>query len=1729
MADTVKNVAVRLSFEHGDTKSQIAAIRNELKLLDTGFQASAMNAAGMSNAMNAAGSRAQMLAQQVQLQQQAVDKYGSAIQAAQQRVDALAKKHEQYGQSLEKAKAQHESLTSQIEAVKKAMADTDQTTTEGAAAYKALEEQLKALEEEEKKAAKEVEGYEKALKKTDQQINNADRGVQKLKIAQNEANAALGKMRQELEQANQGLKKHGEHLAQAAQKTKQFADASKATGQAQERVGRTLSKVSTGIVTAGAASAGAAIQWESSMAGVRQVVHGTDEQLQQLEAGLLEMSKTKPVDNTTLAQIAADAGQLGIATDNVLEFTGIMADLAASTNLSASEGASAFAKFANVTQMPQENFANLASSVTYLGNNLATTQADIMEMAMRLGAAGAQVGMTTPQIIGMAGALSSLGLEAQAGGTAFSKLFVNMKVAAETGSEDLEKFANVAGMSAQSFADMFNKDAAGAITAFIQGLANGSDSAIVMLDEMGISEVRFRDALLRTTNATELFSQAMDDSTRAWGENTALADAAGAKYNTTQAQMTMLGNSAKAMAIGFGQELLPTIQSGIDWVGGLIEKFSALDSGTKKGILTWGAYAAAVGPAIGILGKLNTGIGAVAGGLGNLMTAAASAGGGFSGLMSAIGGMLGPAGIAALIAGAGLLIYKFADWASGAKAAREATEALNKQAQDWLNTQAKTLYDTGTADPLSRFGLSASDFSSNGGVEAAEDWLQSLITVWTDGKGETDEIVKSFVDGFTSGSDDVRDAITSQRDVLDGYGALTPEMQATMDDDLAQLDAWDQEVADLLKKRKNGFLTDEEQARLQELIDKRGEIEVKYKMDTGDGYDQIVTGMHAALERADKVGYSDPTLIGDTLTALANGRKAYNDSLDESYDKEYATIQAIQDETARQTALDALNEKYQSRRAQGEEEYRQALSEVAGEAGRELNYDTTLQSINDVAAALGDLDNVDVESVKNLTADWDEGQLAGMITMIEQLREAGMSNSDIEGAMGLESGTLDDLYTKLTQIRDVANGTEGLEGLGEMIGTALPDEIQRLAIGLDLTQAAKDWEEFANGGSLKLSPTMDTSTIDLTALESLTGTVTAIHQGSSVTVDLSTLDALNGTVTVIDDAGNRTTVSLSSLTNLTGTVTAVTQGAMVLVDLSTLDSLTGTVTVINDAGESTTVSLSSLNGLTGTVTALHDGAAVTVDLSTLDTLTGTVTVISDDGTKTTVSLSSLTGLTGTVTGYQEGETVTFTADKLSQLDGTVTSITLGDGVAPTVPVSITLNALDKAALEAWKTENGDAIELAAKVNVAFGPTWKTDLKTAWDEGKLSVWNADGEPVPITPDLIGDKITANDLVVFDEDGTIHVILTPEVGSPEGVQQSGEAMENTSQWSGGLDFLGDDAQDKIDRANKIASELERVKQAKQDLHDSGEIFDDSGLSEGDYQTKINDLESSLIDLGTTFTDTDIESIGSHVANLMEALKTGDLDPETAKQYATELQGILTALDALDTTTTGSDVVEGIASGMLSYNFTGDGAALKDSILEAINGPLGAHSPATALIPTGTDIAEGIAKGASGYNYRSMGNATASAIVSAFSGLSASGRTIGTNFGRGLYNGLNSQMSQTVKLAQLYAEKIKQAFQNAWKEHSPSKVAEGLTFNFGRGLEKGMAHWPSVSEAVLERDLNNLYGGMRQAQTATVNRTTNANNSVNLNVGSLEVKDTRDAETLAREIAAVGARRNRGLGYR
>lgn len=424
--------------------------------------------------------------------------------------------------------------------------------------------------------------------------------------------------------------------------------------------GKNLSKyITVPLAGIGVAAGKMSIDFESAFAGVRKTVDASEEDLAKLRDGIRDMAKEIPAAATEIAGVAEAAGQLGIQTENILGFTRTMIDLGEATNLSAEQAATSLARLANITQMPQDQFDRLGSTIVALGNNLATTEAEIVEMGLRLAGAGKQVGLTEAQILGLAGALSSVGIEAQAGGSAFSRVMVDMQLAVETGSERLEQFARVAGMSTDEFRRAFQEDAAGAIIAFIQGLSTAEErgmSAIAVLDEMGITEIRLRDALLRAAGAGDLFNESIMIGTQAWGENIALTTEAEQRYGTTASQLEILRNKLVDAGIELGDKLtpilrdsvIPLVETFIGHVSGLIDWFSNLDPKWQQVILTAIGFAAALGPLLLIIGKIITVVGTITGALPVLGTA-------FTALTGPVG--LVVAAIAAAIA-IGVTLYK---------------------------------------------------------------------------------------------------------------------------------------------------------------------------------------------------------------------------------------------------------------------------------------------------------------------------------------------------------------------------------------------------------------------------------------------------------------------------------------------------------------------------------------------------------------------------------------------------------------------------------------------------------------------------------------------------------------------------------------------------------------------------------------------------------------------------------------------------------------------------------------------------------------------------------------------------------------------------------------------------------------------------------------------------------------------------------------------------------------
>lgn len=1018
-----------------------------------------------SKGLASAQSQTKVLSSAIEASEKKIAQYQAQLGKAQSALKGAHQAQAELNRHLEAAKSVQAGLQEEVARLNEAYKAQVAMTGENSDAANELGLRLMDAQKALDKSSKEVQQLTKQSKSGDKQIKTLGKTIDG--IAQNLDNAeqGLSGFRTQLDATNTLLTSTAARMNAAGAAMQTYANNVKSATEWQGKLGNAMTLgITTPVFGAFTYALKGAISFENEFAGVEKTVDGTEEQLADLERKIVSMSYTLPVTAEGLAEIAESAGQLGIQLDIIDEFTETMAKLKSATNLG-DEGATILARFANITGMQQtgKNFERLGSVIVELGNTSATTESEIANMAMRIAGAGTQVGMTESEILGVAAALSSLGLQAEAGGSAISRLLSDIQLAVETDSESLKQFADVAGMTADAFAQAFREDAAGVLAAFVEGLGKGTDSATKLLDEMGITEIVITDTLKRASNANDLFSDSIDRASREWDENNALAKEAEKRNQTLASRLTMTKNRIGAAARSLGNTLTPVIEAATEKIGEAAEWFASLDEASVKNVASWAALTAAIGPSLKILKTANNAASAVIGTIGKLAQSVAgvsSLGSALSSLAGTIGKLLGPAGIAALAVGAGYAAYKFVDWASGAKAAREATEALNETAREWQEINATTVYDTGTADPLARFGLSQEAFSSS--AAEAQSWLDELLKVWTDGEVETNAQVEQFASAFASASDGIREKIESRGNLLDGLGVMDESARAQMQADLAQLEAWDAEIKALLEKRQGGYLTEEEQARLNEVIQLRAELELSYTNGDGSGYDQIITGMEAEIARLQASGEIDMTVYGDALNALAQGRAAYNAALDESYNAQYAEISAIEDETTRTAALAALNEQYNQQRLEGEQAYQKAVQEAAlGTVNaNQTDFEGQIQQVQAIAAELGNLENLDPVKLEELTAGLDEGTLTSLLTLIEQLKASGMTNDEIFAETGIDAANL---LSTIQQIRDAASEVEGLEGLSTIFGSALPQEIVDLMVGLDMTQAETDWTAFLEG------------------------------------------------------------------------------------------------------------------------------------------------------------------------------------------------------------------------------------------------------------------------------------------------------------------------------------------------------------------------------------------------------------------------------------------------------------------------------------------------------------------------------------------------------------------------------------------------------------------------------------------------------------------------------------------
>lgn len=369
------------------------------------------------------------------------------------------------------------------------------------------------------------------------------------------------------------------------------------------------------IVGLGAAAVKSAADFETAFTGVRKTVDETEENYKRLSDGILEMSERMPTAATEIAGVMEVAGQLGIrGVENLLNFTETMVMLGDTTNLTAQDAATSLARVMNIMGTAESDIGRLGSTVVALGNNFATTEAEIVMMSNRLAAGAKLAGFSEAEMMALATAMSSVGIEAEAGGTAMTQTFNAIEKAVAKGGESLDLFASVAGMTAGEFADAWETAPVQALQSFITGLGqldeNGGN-AVLTLEELGLTGIRQSNMLKSLGLAAEMLGDSIEIANKSWEENAALTKEAEQRYATFESQFQMFVNTLKIVAVQFGEIILPYLQEFLEWLKQGLERFSELDESTKRMIVTIAAVVAAIGPALMIVGKLVGGIGSV--------------------------------------------------------------------------------------------------------------------------------------------------------------------------------------------------------------------------------------------------------------------------------------------------------------------------------------------------------------------------------------------------------------------------------------------------------------------------------------------------------------------------------------------------------------------------------------------------------------------------------------------------------------------------------------------------------------------------------------------------------------------------------------------------------------------------------------------------------------------------------------------------------------------------------------------------------------------------------------------------------------------------------------------------------------------------------------------------------------------------------------------------------------
>ena len=365
-----------------------------------------------------------------------------------------------------------------------------------------------------------------------------------------------------------------------------------------------MSAMAAGGVAAIAACTKEAAKFENYMADVVKVVDGMAdetgkvsdklasngktyaENYETMVESLKDLSTQIPYTFEDLTRLAAAAGQSGKSFEDLTQ-TDFLKDVAmwgTAMDISADQAGNWAAKWEQSFNMNHDQIMEIADVINYLGNNYATTAAEIAESVNDAASMGQISGVDPKATAAIAASMQAMGVSADVTGTTIKRIYTNINKGSMATANQEAAFERL-GMTAEGVAAAMQTDGTGTLLEIFEAIGNlpGEEKLSTLNALFGQWAIEGGAKVTQNLDLLKEMLEAVNDPS-AWTGS--MEKEFIIKATTPEAIDTMLGSAKSALMADIGEAFLPAYKafgtSMIDFIRNIRENMPQLEqlSGT---------------------------------------------------------------------------------------------------------------------------------------------------------------------------------------------------------------------------------------------------------------------------------------------------------------------------------------------------------------------------------------------------------------------------------------------------------------------------------------------------------------------------------------------------------------------------------------------------------------------------------------------------------------------------------------------------------------------------------------------------------------------------------------------------------------------------------------------------------------------------------------------------------------------------------------------------------------------------------------------------------------------------------------------------------------------------------------------------------------------------------------------------------------------------------------------